>query len=89
MPDRGEAVFPADLLAFGLVAARVGNGHLVDPALEPSDLDRDLGLLYFKRYFFPQADKEAIIVDERFNGGGSLADHYIDFLRSELGQIHW
>jgi tricorn protease len=38
----------------------------------------------FKRYFFPQADKEAIIVDERFNGGGSLADYYIDILRRPL-----
>jgi tricorn protease len=36
---------------------------------------------YFKRYFFPQADKEAIIVDERFNGGGQVADYYIDLLR--------
>jgi tricorn protease len=36
---------------------------------------------YFKRYFFPQGDKEAIIVDERFNGGGSIADYYIDHLR--------
>jgi tricorn protease len=36
---------------------------------------------YFKRYFFPQADKDAIIVDERFNGGGSVADYYIDILR--------
>ncbi len=25
---------------------------------------------YFKRYFFPQADRKAIIIDERFNGGG-------------------
>jgi len=36
---------------------------------------------YFKRYFFPQVDKEAIIVDERFNGGGQVADYYIDLLR--------
>ena len=36
---------------------------------------------YFKRYFFPQANRKAIIVDERFNGGGSLADYYIDILR--------
>ncbi|MBI3407055.1 MAG: PD40 domain-containing protein [Planctomycetes bacterium] len=36
---------------------------------------------YFKRYFFPQADKQAIIVDERFNGGGQVADYYIDHLR--------
>jgi len=41
----------------------------------------DLGHSYFKRYFFPQADKEGIIVDERFNGGGSVADYYIDILR--------
>lgn len=41
----------------------------------------DLGFIYFKRYFFPQADREAIIVDERYNGGGSVADYYIDILR--------
>ena len=41
----------------------------------------DLGHTYFKRYFFPQADREAIIVDERHNGGGSVADYYIDILR--------
>jgi tricorn protease len=40
-----------------------------------------LGHTYFKRYFFPQADKQAIIVDERFNGGGQVADYYIDHLR--------
>ncbi|MEP7001445.1 MAG: PDZ domain-containing protein, partial [bacterium] len=36
---------------------------------------------YFKRYFYPQAQKDAVIVDERFNGGGSYADYYIDILR--------
>jgi tricorn protease len=41
----------------------------------------DLGHAYFKRYFFPQADKQAIIIDERFNGGGQVADYYIDHLR--------
>jgi len=40
-----------------------------------------LGHTYFKRYFFPQVHKEAIIVDERFNGGGLVADYYIDILR--------
>jgi tricorn protease len=39
---------------------------------------------YFKRYFFPQADREAIIIDERFNGGGQFADYYIDILRRPL-----
>ena len=42
------------------------------------------GYVYFKRYFFPQADKDAIIVDERFNGGGSVADYYIDWLRKPV-----
>jgi len=40
-----------------------------------------LGHTYFKRYFFPQADREAIIIDERYNGGGQVADYYIDMLR--------
>ncbi|HSB63460.1 MAG TPA: PDZ domain-containing protein [Thermoanaerobaculia bacterium] len=40
----------------------------------------DLGHTYFKRYFYPQASRDAIIVDERFNGGGSVADYYIEAL---------
>jgi tricorn protease len=43
---------------------------------------------YFKRYFYPQVDKEAIIVDERFNGGGQVADYYIDHLRRPY-TAHW
>ena len=39
------------------------------------------GHQYFKRYFYPQADREAIIVDERYNSGGLVADYYIDILR--------
>ena len=41
----------------------------------------EAGHQYFKRYFFPQADRQAVIVDERHNGGGSVADYYIDILR--------
>ncbi len=48
----------------------------------------DLGHEYFKRYFFPQANKKAIIIDERFNGGGSLADYYIDILQRPY-QAYW
>ncbi len=43
---------------------------------------------YFKRYFFPQVNKKAIIIDERFNGGGQLADYYIDHLRKPY-QSSW
>ena len=39
------------------------------------------GHAYFKRYFYPQVNKEAVIIDERFNGGGSVADYYIDILQ--------
>jgi tricorn protease len=39
-----------------------------------------LGHTYFKRYFYPQAARDAIIVDERFNAGGSVADEYIEAL---------
>ncbi len=45
------------------------------------------GHTYFKRYFYPQVDKQALIVDERFNGGGQVADYYIDHLRRPL--ISW
>ena len=46
------------------------------------------GHQYFKRYFFPQTDRQAIIVDERFNGGGQVADYYIDLLRRPYIS-HW
>lgn len=48
----------------------------------------DAGHEYFKRYFFPQATKKAIIVDERFNGGGQLADYVIDILKKPK-QANW
>ncbi|MBA3295693.1 MAG: PDZ domain-containing protein, partial [Acidobacteria bacterium] len=39
------------------------------------------GHAYFKRYFYPQVNKLGVIIDERFNGGGSVADYYIDILQ--------
>ena len=47
-----------------------------------------LGHTYFKRYFYPQSDRQAIIIDERHNGGGSVADYYIDILRRPV-VCHW
>jgi tricorn protease len=47
-----------------------------------------LGHEYFKRYFFPQANRKAIIVDERYNGGGQVADYYIELLTRPY-QSHW
>jgi len=42
------------------------------------------GYSNFNRYFFSQTAREAVIVDERFNGGGSIADYVIDYLRRPL-----
>ena len=42
------------------------------------------GFARFNRYFFTQTNKQAAIIDERFNGGGQLADHIVDYLRQPL-----
>ena len=34
----------------------------------------------FNRYFFPQVDRQGMVVDERFNSGGLLADYIVDVL---------
>jgi tricorn protease len=42
------------------------------------------GYTNFNRYFFAQVGKQAVIIDERFNGGGDIADYVIDYLRRPL-----
>jgi tricorn protease len=42
------------------------------------------GFTSFNRYFFAQSGKEAAVIDERFNGGGLLADHVIQYLNRPL-----
>ena len=42
------------------------------------------GFTYFNRYFYAQVGKEALIVDERFNGGGNLATDFIEHLKRPL-----
>lgn len=41
------------------------------------------GYTRFNRYFFAQQDKQGAVVDERYNGGGNIADYMIDYLRRE------
>jgi tricorn protease len=38
------------------------------------------GYNQFNRYYFSQQDKKGVVVDERYNGGGSAADYIIDVL---------
>ncbi|MCB9558619.1 MAG: PD40 domain-containing protein [Deltaproteobacteria bacterium] len=39
------------------------------------------GFASFNRYYFSQVGKEAVILDERFNHGGQIADYMIDILK--------
>lgn len=42
------------------------------------------GVVSFDRYFFAQQDKEAAVIDERFNGGGNLDDYMVDYMTRDL-----
>jgi tricorn protease len=42
------------------------------------------GYTYFNRYFYAQVGREALIVDERFNGGGMLATDIIERFQRKL-----
>jgi tricorn protease len=42
------------------------------------------GYTYFNRYYFGQQDRQGAILDERFNGGGDIADYIIDILNRKL-----
>jgi tricorn protease len=42
------------------------------------------GYTNFNRYFYAQVGKEAVIIDERFNGGGMLATDIIEMLSRRL-----
>ncbi|MCE7042141.1 S41 family peptidase [Dyadobacter sp. CY312] len=43
------------------------------------------GLNQFARYFYPQLDKEALIIDDRGNGGGNVSPMIIERLRRQPG----
>ncbi|MGZ7078932.1 MAG: S41 family peptidase, partial [Thermoanaerobaculia bacterium] len=55
---------------------RIGYIHLPDTANEGN---REL----FK-YFYPQVDKQALIIDDRYNGGGFIPDRMIELLDRPL-----
>jgi len=66
---------------------RVGYVHLPDMWQN--------GLIQFNRWFYPQLDKEAMVIDARWNGGGAvsqmmierLARHVVSFDRTRLNGI--
>jgi tricorn protease len=46
------------------------------------------GFTSFNRYFFAQSDRQGAVIDERFNGGGQMADYIIEVLGRDL-QSWW
>ncbi len=44
----------------------------------------EAGYKYFNRYYFAQLDRQAVVIDERFNGGGAAADYVVDLLDRPL-----
>jgi len=46
------------------------------------------GYASFNRYYYSQLDREAVVLDERYNGGGSVADYVVDMLDRPL-LSHW
>lgn len=42
------------------------------------------GYTYFNRYYFAQKHKKGAVVDERWNGGGFIADYIVDLLARDL-----
>ena len=44
----------------------------------------DEGYSFFNRYYFAQQDRQGVILDERFNGGGSVADYIVDLVSRDL-----
>ena len=43
------------------------------------------GYTAFNRYYFAQQDKQGLILDERYNQGGAVADYVVDLLNRPIG----
>lgn len=53
-------------------------GYIYIPDMGPE------GLNEFSRYFYPQLDKEALIIDDRANGGGNVSPMILERLNREV-----
>jgi tricorn protease len=46
------------------------------------------GFTNFNRYYFAQTEKQGAVIDERFNGGGQVADYFIEVLGRHI-ESYW
>ena len=60
-------------------AGKVGYIHIPDMGVE--------GLNEFVKYYYPQLNKHALIIDDRGNGGGNVSPMIIERLRRELAMM--
>lgn len=60
---------------------RMSNGRLAYVYLPNTQA---AGFSNFNRYYFAQVGREGVVIDERFNGGGQVADYVIEILRRPL-----
>jgi tricorn protease len=61
---------------YAATGGRVAYMHIPDTALGGYDS--------FNRYYFAQSDKQAAIVDERYNHGGRLADYIVENMNRKM-----
>ena len=62
-----------------LSGGKVGYIYIPDMGVE--------GLSEFARYYYPQLDKEALIIDDRGNGGGNISPMVIERLQREAYRL--
>jgi tricorn protease len=46
------------------------------------------GFTNFNRYYFAQTDKKGVVIDERFNAGGQVADYFVEVMKRTL-ESYW
>jgi tricorn protease len=46
------------------------------------------GFTSFNRYYFAQTDKQGVVIDERFNAGGQVADYMVEVMARHL-ESYW
>jgi tricorn protease len=60
---------------------QLSNGKLAYVYIPDTDV---AGFLNFNRYYYSQTDKQGVVVDERFNHGGLIADYVIRALQASV-----
>jgi len=46
------------------------------------------GFTNFNRYYFAQTEKQGAVIDERFNGGGQVADYFVEVMGRHI-ESYW